>query len=346
MNNVNIKKWEEIKQTYMGGSLILGNGSSIAISSRFRYQSLYEYAKEKNIIKNSLSQIFDSFKTENFELILHKLWQAKKINEILGIQNLKIDTSYAECRNSLIQVVRAIHPDYLEINNEDLVRISNFISNFSMVFSLNYDLLLYWAINIGNDRLGTNRFKDCFVLSFQNLGGNFFQPDWEYLKRPFSSQEEATLVFYLHGNLSLTRFLDQDFEIELKIKRTDNKNLKKAIINLWNSGEHVPLCVCEANSNLKLKAIHESSYLTNVYYKALSDIDGRLTVYGWGFNDQDDHIIKRLNQINISKKISKIAVSFIRDNGYIERAERKIREINPDIQIDFFCAKSSGCWNN
>ena len=63
-------------------------------------------------------------------------------------------------KNSLIESVRNVHPDYSDINMNTLKKISKFLSKFDTVLSLNYDLIVYWSALIEVNP--THKFKDCF----------------------------------------------------------------------------------------------------------------------------------------------------------------------------------------
>ena len=55
-----IVQWSAIKEQFQG-NLLVGNGGSIALSRKFSYSSLYEYAKDKNLLKPEAVAIFDKF---------------------------------------------------------------------------------------------------------------------------------------------------------------------------------------------------------------------------------------------------------------------------------------------
>lgn len=56
-----IFEWEEIAQNYYGGSLLLGNGASMAVDERFGYTSLIDYARERGLFTNEIKQLFNFF---------------------------------------------------------------------------------------------------------------------------------------------------------------------------------------------------------------------------------------------------------------------------------------------
>ena len=139
-----IREWEEINDNLNFDSIILGNGASIAISDKFNYNSLYEEAfGEDDYI---ITEIFEEYETTDFELILDRLFHADKVNEIFNISDSdnELEYNYNLIKDRLIEVIRENHIDYQELSNE-LEKIYTFLKKFDKVFSLNYDLIVYWC---------------------------------------------------------------------------------------------------------------------------------------------------------------------------------------------------------
>ena len=104
-----VKDWNEIKDDYKNGSLIIGNGASMALHSKFGFSSLKEKAEELLLFNEDISMLFKEFDTTDFELILRLVWHAKLINEKLNIEDCKTNQAYENIKNALIQVVREVH---------------------------------------------------------------------------------------------------------------------------------------------------------------------------------------------------------------------------------------------
>jgi hypothetical protein len=322
-----IFQWNEIKDRFNHG-LLLGNGASMAVHPGFGYRSLYKAALDYGHLTPDVAGVFMAFGVHDFELVLRRLWQAKVVNEALGIHGGRVAEAYVQVRNSLISTVRDVH-----ISHDDalphLQPIYEFMQNFKTVVSLNYDLLVYWAAMYSQDAIG-NWFKDCFV-------SGEFADDWELRRIPYRARG-ATLFFYPHGNLALARGLD---DAEFKIA-TRGLDLLTRVLDVWENGEGVPLFVCEGTSDYKAKAIMGSSYLQRVSREVLPQIGDSLVIYGWGIADQEAHILKRLSQANCQR----VAVSVYNgDAEFMRHAEEKLR--NAGItEILFFDSRSQGCWNN
>lgn len=98
-----IKDWAEIKDNYENGNLIIGNGASVALHQKFRFDSLKEEAEKLRLFNDDISKLFIEFDTSDFELILRLVWHAKLINKHLGIVDQKLDSAYENIKQALIK---------------------------------------------------------------------------------------------------------------------------------------------------------------------------------------------------------------------------------------------------
>jgi hypothetical protein len=119
MVTVEIKKWQDIQEDYKG-TLVLGNGSSMAIDKKFEYKELYQKSLDEKWIKDEIKKIFEDFNTKDFERILKSLYDASRVVESLHGANAKktIDKAYENVRNSLIKAVQGVHPNYNEVKDD------------------------------------------------------------------------------------------------------------------------------------------------------------------------------------------------------------------------------------
>lgn len=293
-----IKEWGKIKDDYKNGSLIIGNGASIAMHSKFGFSSLKEEAERLELFNEDISNLFSEFDTCDFELILRLVWHAKLVNNYLGINDKKIDLAYANIKESLIEVVKVVHCAYADIVDH-LPQLYQFTKRFKTIVSLNYDLILYWILMYGNQEKDGHKFKDCF----QNRG--FFRNNWQDLRKPIRDENEVTLSFYQHGNLSIFRDVKN---LETKLQRGDSFNLLDIISKQW-ADDKIPLFVAEGTGTKKLETIKGSPYLSTVFYEVLPDmisINSNLVIYGWGMGEQEVHLVQ---QIFKGKTIGKVAIS-------------------------------------
>ena len=323
----NIVEWREIRENF-NHTVLLGNGASMAVHPGFGYGSLYDAANELGFLDGPVRTVFERFNTFDFELVLRRLWYTSLVNEAFGNQPGAVEQAYQQVRTALIQTVRETHVAYADAEDH-LPNIYRFLKSFDSVISLNYDLIVYWSIMFGNRTLG-RWFKDGFMPAT-------FRDDWESLREPFGA-ERATLVFYPHGNLILTRTPEGS---EVKLAGGDER-LLDVILQRWEGRGAIPLFVCEGTAEHKKSAIESSSYLQRVYREVMPSLEESLVIYGWNLSIQDQHILNQLQRSNVSR----VAVS-VRNNdaAYVQRVEETLRGIGIR-EIYFFDSASEGCWIN
>lgn len=333
-----IKDWAEIKDNYENGNLIIGNGASVALHQKFRFDSLKEEAEKLRLFNDDISKLFIEFDTSDFELILRLVWHAKLINKHLGIVDQKLDSAYENIKQALIKVVKEVHCEHSDIADQ-LPQLYQFTKQFRTVVSLNYDLILYWILMYGNRNEDGHRFKDCFQ------GSGLFRNNWQDLRNPIRKEKEVTLSLYQHGNLSIFRDAKNT---ETKVQRGDFEGLLEVITSQWEDNK-IPLFVAEGTGTKKLESIKSSSYLSTIFYEVLLDLitqKANLVIYGWSLGKQESHLVK---QIFKNKQSGKVAISIFQNNQEeCHRIYRLIKneKVAPNIEIEFFDSQNSGCWNN
>ena len=328
-----IEEWNDIKNNFISNdsSILLGNGASVAINEKFKYKSLKESSDINN--NTTISKIFTLFNTEDFEFILRMLYYAYNINKTLANEDTKTTKAYEFIRKNLIDTIRDIHPSCPGDHQKDIDNIGRFLKNFKNVISLNYDLLIYWAMMKGNDD------EDQAFMDF--FSGGTFADDWESWSQ---KKTNSTFVFYPHGNLSLYRTKNND---EGKITKTADKTLLDTILNKWTTQNYIPLFVSEGTSNQKVKSIYSSNYLQTVFDSIIPRLKNNLVVYGWAFGKHDKHILKALAKSDINQ----IAVSVYRQNPnddkkFCSDVSHSINNtFSKEVPVEFFDASSNDCWN-
>lgn len=333
-----IKDWAEIKDDYENGNLIIGNGASVALHQKFRFDSLKEEAEKLRLFNEDISKLFIEFDTSDFELILRLVWHAKLVNKHLGIIDQKIDSAYENIKEALIKVVKEVHCEHSDIADQ-LPQLYQFTKQFRTVVSLNYDLILYWILMYGNRNEDGHRFKDCFQ------GSGLFRNNWQDLRNPIRKEKEVTLSLYQHGNLSIFRDAKNT---ETKVQRGGFEDLLDVITSQWEDNK-IPLFVAEGTGTKKLESIKSSPYLSTIFYEVLPDLitqKANLVIYGWSLGKQESHLVKQIFKNNQS---GKVAISIFQNNQEeCHRIYRLIKneKVAPNIEVEFFDSQSSGCWNN
>lgn len=336
MDRIDIDPWANIS-TEGWNSILLANGASIAIHKEFAYPTLHGVADAKGLLATT-APIFAKLGTTDFEHVLLACWYAEHVNRALRTPSADISAAYAEVRTALVEAVHSVHPAHADVA-DDLQRVGAFASQFPSVVSLNYDLTLYWAMLLFNASNGS-WFKDAFH-------NGEFQADWEYLRRPYGRAAGATLVFYPHGSLSVAR----DYiggETKIAVGAGAARDLLETITRRWSVGHYVPVFVSEGTSKEKVAAIHRSHYLTNVYEEVLPAIGESLVVYGWSFDERDQHVLDAISG-NPPKRMAVSVFTGQPDGDQQAFCHHVLKAAGRSLAgttVTFFDSQSPGCWNN
>jgi len=327
-----VYQWADIAEDFTDG-LVLGNGASISFDGEFGYASLRERAEADNLIEADVQLVFDHLATVDFELVLRMLWHANKINEALGIEEPRTAAAYFSVRDALIQVVRSIHVGYEQVA-ERLPLAAHFMRHFSTVASLNYDVLVYWAILVGNMEGNQHRFKDCFVDQ-----SRFRQP-WSELREPIPPATATTIVGYPHGNLAIAA----DFAGDERKLVAGGAKLLETIFHSWNSGNYGPVFVSEGTSAQKLASIRRSPYLTTMYGELLSYMRESVAIFGWSIGESDLHLLDAICHGGALR----FAFAVDPDSPGLEHETARVKALIVERQakakVWFFDRASPGCW--
>jgi hypothetical protein len=336
MDRIDIALWDVFRESTWD-TLLLGNGASIAIHREFAYPTLHSVADAKGLLATT-APIFAKLGTTDFEHVLLACWYAEHVNVALGTPSADISKAYAEVRTALIEAVHSVHPVHADVAS-DLQRVGAFASAFPTVVSLNYDLTLYWAMLLFNAAHGS-WFKDAFHHGE-------FQTDWGYLRRPLPPAGGATLVFYPHGSLAVARDYIGD-ETKISVGAGAAGDLLDTITRRWSSAHYVPVFVSEGTSKQKVAAIRRSHYLTNVYEEVLPTLGENLIVYGWSFDERDQHVLEAI----ATSPPKRMAVSVFTgqsepdQQAFCYQVLKAAGRFLPDTAVTFFDSQSPGCWNN
>lgn len=324
MNKYFINSWENVN-TKNDCTLLLGNGASIAINKCFDYATLYGIANGRGLLPNT-SAIFKQLATTNFERVLLACWDAGQVSMALRKTCTDFYLAYVEVRNALVEIANNVHPVYADLL-KDLEQIGTFANKFHTVFSLNYDLTLYWASAMFNAK------NNCW-----------FNDDLEHATPHLEctaplDPAKATSVYYPHGNMSQMRDYAK-IELPFSDDHDLNQQLKK-----WTLETCVPVFVSEGSSKEKLAAIYRSHYLTSVYEKLLPAPRENLVVYGWSFGRQDQHILNKILKYPL-KHLSVSVFTGQSDSEQQTYCQNVLKAVGDGIAIEFFDSQSPGCWNN
>lgn len=291
-------------------NVLLGNGFSRAYDdAAFNYRHLFEASKLPQKIKS----LFAVFETEDYEKVIKNLETLEQIfnnkgnivNELRCIEEL--------IKRDLVRTITNKHPNsQYEIAPERKAATLSFLSSFTNIFTVNYDLLLYWSIifNIKdnnkfwgdmNDGFSWNSPKDCI---------------W----KPYSLKLKVIPnVFYLHGGLHLFHNERDTFKITYD---NENKICLLDQIKAYINNDISPLVITEGNSKDKKFWIDQNNYLQYCYNK-LSEISGVLFIHGHSLNETDQHIFDAINK---NLKIKKIYISVHKDTENLDDKKKLAKE--------------------
>ncbi|WP_418026456.1 DUF4917 family protein [Paenibacillus sp. JJ1722] len=309
-------------------NLLFGNGFSINFGSKFMYSNLFEEAKQ--LFSGQDIELFGKLETTNFEYVLRILSSTIDTNLIYGIKHESLRESYERVKDALIETVRKVHPEPHELSFEQVNDLKTIFRIFKeKVFTTNYDLLAYWALNKvrGINRTVSDGFgydADSDMIMFGAGPG-------------VSKEDNPIRLYHLHGSL---HFYMEDGDI---IKITKSRNpvglselpLLNVITETYDSG-YFPLYISEGTWKQKLNRVLNNKYLRFCYEALLKSSEG-LTIYGQSLDrESDKHIIDAIK----NSSVRKLAFG-IYDVGNSANIIHEITEHFKDssIEVEFFDAR-------
>jgi hypothetical protein len=130
---------------------LLGNGFSRAWRDDvFCYDALFGQANFADL-PPAARQAFDALNTTDFEVVIRALQQASRLAGVYAPANPELSTAIAAdavaLRELLVSTIAARHPARPgDIEPARYQACRTFLANFKNIYTLNYDLLLYWAL--------------------------------------------------------------------------------------------------------------------------------------------------------------------------------------------------------
>lgn len=253
-------------------AVLLGNGFSRAFDNgRFDYGALYDVAG----FPPHLAAVFNAFGTRDFETILRRLDQSLQLLPLYGapanvIAQLRDDRQAV--RTSLVNALTQHHPaSSYDIPAAEAQKCAAFIRGFDRVFTVNYDLLLYWVIVIHLTGVTDDGFRPTPDLTWQGVNAT------------------GQMVHYLHGGLHLW----EDGGVVRKMRHEAGRPMIQQLSDELRAGRY-PLFVSEGTSAQKRASIAGNDYLAAAF-AALSRNKEPLTIYGMALGTSDQHIIDAIS---------------------------------------------------
>jgi hypothetical protein len=196
---------EDSKRRSGARSLLLGNGFSIDWNYKiFRYDSLYDDATFDGLSVDKAA-LFDELDTRDFEKVIEHLKSAADLADLYNTLDDDLwETFRADAqvvRHGLADVIARRHPNRAqEIKDVEAKHARAFLSNFRWIYTVNYDLLLYWVVNRTAASAHIVPMEDGF--EWPTADG----PQELIWKRSLMGTQR---IFYLHGALHLFRERDK-----------------------------------------------------------------------------------------------------------------------------------------
>ena len=339
---------------YKKRHLILGNGFIIALRPDiFHYGSLFSKADFSG--HPSLPRVFEVLDTQDFEIAIRHLEAGSKLAEIYGPQSptmaLAMSADAAALKEILVQTIAKNHPNVPgEVDVSKFWSCRNFLryfvgrSNDGQVFTLNYDLLLYWALmqednpfDAGAEKLRPN---DAF-------GNDEDDPQADYVVWQGETAAHSAKIHFLHGALHL---FDAGNDLQKYTWIRTNQRLVDQARSALATGKF-PLFVSEGSSAQKKTKIRHNAYLYQGFKQLVSNAlqpSVCFFIHGHSIAENDDHILRRLG----TAKFPKLYVSLFGDinsetnKAIVKRAKAlaDLRTRSSPLQVEFYDAASAKVW--
>lgn len=325
--------------------LLLGNGFSIALKPDiFTYGSLYEnadFSKAPHVTK-----LFDALKTQDFEVVIKHLQDAATVVEVYRPSAVTLARSLrndaAAIKDALVTAIAKRHPDRpYDVKSEQYAACRTFLSRFGHIFTLNYDVLLYWTI-MQNE-----------VDTLQMKHDDGFRHPEDDPTAPWVSwqQGNSATVCYLHGALHL-------FDAGSEITKYTWSKTDKPIVDQIRAAldeEKYPLFVSEGTSASKKARILHSGYL----HKAHRSFEGccgpagnAIIVHGHSLDDNDDHVLRCIAKGNCGCVVISLFgnPASVTNKAVIAKAEKLVALRGPAkgkrqaLDVIYYDAASAKIW--
>jgi Domain of unknown function (DUF4917) len=317
--------------------VLLGNGFSRALRNDiFAYDALFLRA-DFSRLSPTARQAFTVLNTTDFEVVMRALRLMAQLIPLYRDDPDLVRTLTADAdglREVLVEAIAQNHPEGpWEVTEHQYAACRRFLANFDTIYTLNYDLLLYWALMHseiepaleGDDGFRTPEDDQADYVT------------WEVEKT------DGQTIFYLHGALHIF-----DAETELK-KYTWIRTGVRLIEQIRNAlqANLYPLIVAEGQSQEKMAKILHSMYLSREY-RSFAKIQHNLFIYGLSFGENDQHWFDLIRR----GRIRAVFVSLYGDpnsetNLQIRTRVNQIsteRGVRRPLEVHFFDAASAQVW--
>ncbi len=307
-------------------SLLLGNGFSRAWNNDiFRYASLLE-AADFGDRDREIRDLFARMGTADFESVMRAMVSARMVLNAYGDQEVlvaQVERDEQQLKDSLIEVLSRTHPERPgEVTDIQYVAVRTFLSHFEQVFTVNFDLLYYWARNMQLAPAG-----------YRGDDGFREGATWQ----GHGTKQNA---HFLHGGLHL---FDDGSSIRKHTFRANGNPIIDQVQANLNIGKF-PLFVAEPSSDKKLQRIRHNPYL-NFCYHQLTTVTGTVFIHGHSIDANDQHIFDALKRSPAKQFFISIFGNEDTEDNRRAKANARTYLESAGRTVDFFDATSAPIWH-
>jgi hypothetical protein len=319
--------------------LLLGNGFSIACRADcFTYGRLLDEADLSRLSVDGPA-LFASEGTTDFEEIINSLRVAGRMATVYESSDPDLAARLAAdadlVKAALADTLARNHPDNVgDIEIEKYKGAREFLANFGHIFTVSYDLLLYWAL--------MQEMEPHFKAD-DGFRQDRDEPDADWVRwdsyKPFSQN-----IYYLHGGLHL-------FEEGPTLKKLTFSRTGIALIEQIRTAldhEAYPLVITEGTSPEKFARIRHNDYLAKGL-RSLATCQGSLFIHGHSLANNDAHVFRAVGSegrfkalfVSLHGDVDSETNLAIRGRAAAIAAERPPGR---DLAVHFYAADSAAVW--
>jgi hypothetical protein len=333
--------------------LLLGNGFSIACRADiFHYGSLFGQADFSAIPE--VVTVFDALGTQDFEAAIRALENAARILPAYvpdgAAAVAKMQAHAAALKEILLQTIAGNHPHIpLDIPDQKFWACRRFLSHFlagpraGCVFTLNYDLLLYWTLM--HDDMP---FDDPIALAMNDgFSNDEDDPDADYVVWQGETNAHSASVLFLHGALHL-------FDSGKELQKYTWVRKGEPLIDQARAAlarDAYPLFVAEGTSAQKKAKIRHNAYLYQGFKQFTANVQKGphcVFIFGHSLAENDDHILNRMARGRFKKLYVGIYGDPLEETNQTIMARAKAladkRHAAWPLQVEFYDAASANVW--
>lgn len=334
--------------------LILGNGFSIGCRAEiFHYASLFGEADFSAVPE--VEVVFDALGTQDFEVAIRALENSSALVPIYAPDNpasaMLMMAHAAALKEILVSTIANNHPATPNtVEDTEFWACRQFLSHFlglgreGYVFTLNYDLLLYWSLMHDDNPFGDEPLE---LEKNDGFGNDEDDPDADYVVWQGETAAHSARVHFLHGGLHL---FDSGSELQKYTWARKGEPLVEQARTAINANKF-PLFVAEGTSTQKKNKIRHNAYLYQSFKVLTANAQTGthcFFIFGHSLAENDDHILRRLGRGRFKKLYVGIFGDLNSDTNreIIRRAETLATERHDrwPLEVAFFDSASANVW--